>query len=336
MTAKRTRILQWTALLACLLIAAQMATILIRGGALCLNQGCEIVEALTTVPALYFNLAGLLYFLAILVGSRSFATRDRSRFDWLRLLLLAGLAAEGVLINYQLFVAQTFCSYCLLIFAIIVLLNLISGWRQTLLGLAVFLAMFAAFGALNFGAARILIQKQNLRAGTFATRSSATPGKELFLLFSSDCSHCRNVLAAIEGADNCEINFNPIDRIEALALPGLTYVPGYNPALNRLLLSLLEIKSIPVLLAKDQEGLAFIKGEGAITNYINQTCFAAPLWPESGATSANETITPLWPESGAASDNATIGFSEATTIEGECEIEVACPDQLEQSTTSAY
>ncbi|MCA1764720.1 MAG: hypothetical protein LC633_00430 [Desulfobulbaceae bacterium] len=246
---KRVRIIQWTALLGCIITAAQIAVILFKGEAFCLNQGCRIVENLTTIPPVYFNLAGLVYFLVIFAAARPTAGRPRPGFDWLSTLLLAGLAAEGMLISYQLVVAQTFCAYCLII--------------------------------------------------------------ELHLFFSSNCPHCLNVLDAMAVGNNCEINFNPIDRLESLDLAELTYFPEYNPAINRLLLSLLDIKTIPVLMAVKEPGPVLIKGERAIIDYINEVCFAAEIDPYTGTSSYGE---------------PAIGFSSDPAPEDECEIEEECPD----------
>jgi uncharacterized membrane protein len=320
MTDKRAKIIQGIALLGCGFIASQIAAILFKGGAFCLNQGCKIVEDLTTVPPIYINLAGFIFFLAVFAASRYSRNHPQQNIDWLRLLLLTGLAMEGVLISYQLFVAQTLCSYCLIIFSLIILLNISYGRQQLLLGIPILLAVLIAFSSLSFGSAQILLQAQNLGSGTFAVKGQETPARQLYLFFSSDCPHCRNVLEAIEGDNNCELNFNPIDRIESLDVPDLKYLPDYNPSLNRLLLSLLEIKTIPVLLARNQEGLTLIKGEGAIVDFIKTTCFDEDIDLYSGSSS----------------DIEATDYSQETAQEGECEIEVECPDPIEQSTSSAY
>ncbi|MDF1577344.1 MAG: hypothetical protein RQ753_00195 [Desulfurivibrionaceae bacterium] len=309
----RSRLIKWTALLGSGLIAVQIATILFRGEAFCLNQGCKIVENLTLAPPIYFNLAGLLYFIAVFTAARRSGRRYEGVFDLLDLLLLAGLAGEGVLLGYQLFVAQTICAYCLLVLSVVVLLNIIRGKNQLLIGLPVFLSVLAVFAALNFGASRIMIQSQSLAAGTFAAKSPDYPTEQLYLFFSSDCPHCQNVLDAIQDDNSCEINFNPIDRIESLALTGLDYFPDYSPAINRLLLALLDIKNIPVLLTGMENGPTLLKGERAIVDYINRICLAKESDPYTGTSGYDEPFT---------------GFSRDDAADGECEIEVACPDDL--------
>lgn len=320
MTNKRAKIIQWVALLGCAFISTQIATIIFKGEAFCLNQGCEIVEGLTTIPSIYFNLAGLTFFLAIFAGIHWFQRHPQPNFDWLRLLLLTALAIEGVLIGYQFFVAQAICSYCLVILSLVVLLNVIYGWQQLLLGIPIFVVILIAFSTLNFGSAQIMLQAHNLESGTFAAKNHTDPAKQLYLFFSSDCPHCQNVLGSMGNDNNCEINFNPIDIIEDLDMPGLNYFPDYNPSLNRLILSLLGIKTIPVLLTKNHDGFSFIKSETAIVDYINETCFETEIDPYGGSSSYD----------------ATIGFSSDIALEGECEIEVECLDPVGESTSSAY
>jgi uncharacterized membrane protein len=320
MNDKRARLIQWTALLGCGIIATQIAAILFKGEAYCLNQGCKIVESLTTIPPFYLNLAGFLYFLAVFAIARRVAKHPPSGLDWLNLLLLIGLAGEGVLLSYQLFVAQAICSYCLIILALVVLLNIIRGRTQLMFALPIFIAVLAASASLNFGAARIMIQSQNLAAGTFAVKTHKAPSEKLYLFFSSDCPHCLKVLDTIGEEMNCEINFNPIDRFESLGVGGLTYFPDYNPALNRLLLSLLDIKTIPVLMADTERGPALIKGEQAIIDYIDKTCFTAEIDPYSGTSHYDESAN---------------GFSTDAAPDGECEIEVECPDDIPEQPLSA-
>ena len=50
------------AFLASVLTGVQTYLIYTQGKAFCFNSGCEIVESLTVVPSLYFNVAGFLFF----------------------------------------------------------------------------------------------------------------------------------------------------------------------------------------------------------------------------------------------------------------------------------
>ena len=57
----------WAALLASLLVAVQIAILLLGKEGLCLSQGCQVVDQLTRVSPLLFNIAGLLYFQVVLL-----------------------------------------------------------------------------------------------------------------------------------------------------------------------------------------------------------------------------------------------------------------------------
>ncbi len=315
MIQKRGKIIQWIALLACSVILFQIAVIIIKGDALCLNQGCQIVEKLTTISPFLFNVIGLLYFSAVVLVGRWFYGDSPPLHDWLRLLLLAGLAAEGVLVSYQLFVIQTLCSYCLFIFFLIFLLNIVHGFQQALIGSLVFLSVLGAFAVLNFGPTLVVLRNQSLATGSFAIKRCVEPVKQLYLFFSSDCPHCNNVLSALESCNSCEFHFNPIDRIQTLGLPELEYTYDYEPALNRLILSLMGIETIPVLLVVNADGFTFIKGEESITRYISQACFRDNplLYMDSSQYSEAE------------------GISIYDKQDGDCEIEIECPEPEGQS-----
>jgi len=317
MVLKQEKMLQWAALLAGAVVALQMAIIVLQGEPFCPNEGCRIIEQLTTVPPIFFNLAGLFYFLAVFWVSRRAWHLPVPAFDWLRLLLLAGLAAEGGLVGYQLFVVQTFCAYCLVIFSFILLLNICYGRQQLLLGVSLFLAVLMVFAALNFGPALLTLRNQTIASGTFAVKRCAEPSRQLFFFFSADCPHCRNVLAAMENCNNCEVHFNPVEPIRSLELPGLEYTRTDNPALNRLILSLLQIETIPVLLVQNPDGLNIIKGEANIINFISQACFLSQPLPSED--NAFRSINP-----------GEISVDDGQN--GECSLQVECPDATQQST----
>ncbi len=319
------KIMQWGALLASGVIAAQVAMIVANGKPFCINDGCGIVESLTTVPPLVVNLAGLLYFLVLFAACRLEvrSRHHRPGFDWLRLLLTLGLVAEGVLLSYQVVVIHTLCSYCLGIFAMIVLLNLLYGWQQIVLAAPLFAAVIVAFTALNFGPTLLTLQRQSMDAGSMAVRKSAQPPvKQRYLFFSSNCPHCRRVLEALPGCDSGALHLNPIDRVKGLTLPGnLTYSDGYSPALNRLVLSLLDIHEVPVLLVRDEEGMTLLEGEKRILDFFAKDCHRqAPQTSEAPA-----------------ADNPLAGMSVlgAEPPQEGCNVDLDCQDKVAQPGTGA-
>jgi uncharacterized membrane protein len=316
MKLRRDPAIQWISLLAALFIVVQIIFIILKGESFCLNEGCRVVEQLTTIPPLYINLAGLLYFL-VLFGLSSLRHRNRRQqgLDQPRLLLLLGMAVEGVLLSYQFFIIRNFCLYCMAVFAVIVILNLLCGWRQIRFAASIFAAVLASFTVLNFSPAALLaLRSESLATGTFAIKKCEVPVKKLYFFFSANCPHCKNVLRVLENCNSCEFHFNPIDKNQSLAISGLELTPSYNPDLNRVILSMLNIKTIPVLLVQNQDGLTFIKGEESIINFVSQSCFEQEQTTSTGTSQYD----------------AQEGTGLFTEQEGECAIEVECLDEAEQ------
>jgi hypothetical protein len=262
----------YLSLLACIVIIVQALLIIFRGETFCVDEGCKIVEALTLISPLYFNLLGCVYFFTVFCAA--IITKCGSGIEpLLRILLVSGLTADGVLLGYQIFVAHTFCSYCLLVFLLMVILNVLTGFRQLTLGLAIIMVQLFVFSLLRFEFAEDCLHGLTLDSGTYAARRCSDPVKQLYLIFSEDCPHCYKVIEALEGCTQCEFHFNPIKRIGIDLLPGLSPNEKYLPGINTAALKILGIDTVPVLIAKNHDGLTFIEGEQNIINYIRNTCF---------------------------------------------------------------
>lgn len=238
---------------------------------LCFNNGCEIVDSMTKVSPLFFNIAGFFYFLTLFwlfLGGRN-------GLDYLyklaRLLLLAGLAAEAVLVFFQQSIATVFCSYCLVVCAVIVILNLCCGLRQLLRGMVISFAVLAACYSLQFGHPA----KGNgasLDSGSIAMVNGKRDGGRIYLFFSATCSHCEKVIEEI-GSDNiCTVRFNPIEKIDKFAVRDAVLFGDYNPKVNRAFLQGLSINEVPLLVATDEEEMLILKGEKHIREYLQKTC----------------------------------------------------------------
>ena len=253
--------------------ALQAGLLMTRGKAICLNEGCRIIEGLTRVPPLFINLAGGVFFLIAVIliwcGPRSKFVRDL-----LVLILLAGVAAEGVLFSFQYFVAKAFCVWCLSVFAIVVLLNLLAGIRQSLKATAIFMASFFAFAALSFGAIPHLPGKRALDRGTWGVHRGTEPARQLYLIFSWSCPHCAEVIRALETCDRFNYSLNPIDKDAGQKLAGVEALGPYEPEVSRQFLSLLGIDAVPVLLVTGLDGLAVVSGGKKIGDYIRTECSA--------------------------------------------------------------
>lgn len=267
--------IQIFALIATVVVAVQVIFSLVTGSEICPNGGCRFVESLTVVSSLVINILGLAYFQAVYWALRVFKRKPEGGFDVPGLLLLAGLAAEGVLLAYQLFVAHVLCGYCLLVLFLVAALNGMYGRRQQLRGAAVFVAVVFSFSLLTFMPARVFSQYYSLKSGSYGVRSCAEATREIFLIVSSDCSHCRKVIQALDNCNSCDFYLNPVDKkADNLKISGLKLNPSYSPEINRLMLAMLGIKEVPVLVVKNRDGYSFIKGEEKILNYVRHACFS--------------------------------------------------------------
>jgi hypothetical protein len=257
----------WAALLASLLVAVQIAILLLGKEGLCLSQGCQVVDQLTRVSPLLFNIAGLLYFQVVFWGTHRVKREDTSRSQLVRLLLFAGLAAEGVLVGFQQIIAGAFCTYCLIVLGFIILLNLLAGFKQLLAGAFVFGVVLLAFSSLEFQ--NNPKNPQTLHEGVFASRATPSSANTVYLFYSSTCAHCQRVLEVMAPNKAISMHFNPIDTITSINVPGVILNRQYDPKVNKTLLKSLDIEEIPVLLERKANGYAIIKGETAIMAYFD-------------------------------------------------------------------
>ena len=275
------------ALFGCIITLVQSVLLYREREGICFNSGCEVVDSLTTVPPLFINLAGFFFFSVVFLGLWV-ARNDCRRLNYVKALLLASLAAEGVLFSFQHFVAQTFCSYCLLVLGVVVLLNLFTGIRQTITGAMVFAAVLAGFSALQFSPAGG-DPLARLDSGTFAVlqtdegeRSMAgeKDGERRYFFFSSTCQYCEEVLDTIEGGSQCDLRFNPIDTITDFTVSDAVR-QAYDAGVNRAFLRSLGLKKIPVLLVSRQSGFLVIRGAKGIQEYLGQHCGVGGSLPEA-------------------------------------------------------
>lgn len=256
--------------LASVLTAVQAFLLYTEGKGVCFNDGCEIVDSLSAVPPLYFNIAGFLYFQTLawlLLWGRS---GSEYWHKLARLLLLAGLGAEAVLIFFQYRIAMVFCSYCLVIFSVIVLLNLFCGLRQIVRGAVLFSAVLLACFSLKFGPATG--KGPSLEAGSIAMLAGREDGASRYLFFSSTCSHCENVIDSLRERNRCDFRFNPIDRVGAFQFPGAEHSATYDPSINFNFLQGLSISAVPALVAIEADRTLVLQGEQRIMAYLDANC----------------------------------------------------------------
>lgn len=256
--------------LASVLTAAQAFLLYTEGKGVCFNDGCEIVDSLSAVPPLYFNIAGFLYFQTLawlLLWGRS---GSEYWHKLARLLLLAGLSAEAVLIFFQYRIAMVFCSYCLVIFSLIVLLNLFCGLRQIVRGAVLFLAVLLACFSLKFGPAAGT--GPSLEAGSIALLSGREDVASRYLFFSSTCSHCEKVIDSLRERNRCSFRFNPIDRVGNFQFPGAQHSVTYEPSINFNFLRSLSVSGVPALVTIEADRTLVLQGEQRIMEYLDDNC----------------------------------------------------------------
>lgn len=289
------------AFLASIVTAVQIYFIYTGGKTFCFSDGCEIVDNMTLFSPLVFNVSGLLFFQALfwllILGRRGSAYWHKLA----RLLLLAGLAAEAVLIFFQYSIATVFCSYCLVIFSFILVLNILCGLRQILRGAVIFGAVSIACFSLQFknGAT----SGMSLDAGTMARVEGSREGLQVYLFFSATCGHCEQVIANLSKENICDVRFNPIEPILEFRFPGAEYVDGYRPEVNVDFMRSLSIQEVPVLVAKDGQETLVIKGGQRIELYLDEHCRETPA-VDYGGTSTNSPGYTYLPSPGTAADDA--------------------------------
>ncbi len=258
------------AFLASVLTGVQTYLIYAQGKGICFNSGCEIVESLTVVPPLYFNLTGFFFF-QLIFWSLLWGRKGSELWTRLaKLLLMAGLMAEAVLLFFQHAIAQAFCSYCLIVCAFIVVLNLLCGLRQVFRGLVLMASVFIACFSLQFNVGGS--GAEPLENGAIAHVAGDEGRPSLHLFFSATCPHCEEVIEYLDGENMCEIYFNPIETIPSFQFSGAEVREQYSPSVNLGFLKNLSLKQVPVLVAVGEDETEVINGKSRILKYVRENC----------------------------------------------------------------
>ncbi|PIE58803.1 MAG: hypothetical protein CSA33_01240 [Desulfobulbus propionicus] len=249
------------------IVSVQIGITLYAGNPLCLNQGCEIVEQLALVPSLYINLAGLacmqLLFWTLRANRKEY---DLSHRLYL-LLLQAGISAEGVLVSFQYTIAHAFCSYCLFFFAVLVLLNILAGMRQTFQAAVLFSTILVTFSSLQFEQPA---SSGYLSEGVFAKRTGAQGGPQLQLFFAANCPHCEQIIDEVDALPFLNVTFHPIDTITDFNLSRTERYTPYSTDANRRILSALGIREVPALFLQQGKKMLILHGSDAIHEQLHQ------------------------------------------------------------------
>ena len=157
--------------------------------------------------------------------------------------------------------------------ATMMLLTLLNRLRQLALGLPVLSAVGLSFSILTFFPMGAKSKTVSLKTASYGVKSCSSPTKEIYLIFSSDCPHCQKVIETLNNCNSCDLYLNPIETVKSLNLSGLELNQQFSPEINRMILKVLAIDSVPVLVVKDAESYRFIRGEETIINFIRRACF---------------------------------------------------------------
>ena len=286
------------ALGASVITAFQAVINLLTGSSICPNAGCKVVESLTSIPPLYLNSLGFIFFQVVFWLLGNLKSKPGTGRYWVGPVLLCGLAFESALLGYQLFVAHSLCSYCLLILFFVIILNILYGARQMAVGAAILSAVVISFSIMALLPASAGSQKYSLKDASYGLKSCASPTKEIYLIFSSDCPHCQQVIESLNNCNSCDLYLNPIDNISSLNIVGLELNKGFSPGVNRLILEIFGIDSVPVLVVKDEESYRFVRGENRILHFMRRACFTHDevLYFDKSPAAADKEITVLTEE----------------------------------------
>lgn len=309
------RISRILAVIGSVLTIVQFFFLLWGNDGICLNDSCKIVDSYTTISPLLFNVAGFLFFQLIFWGARFVREPSGWRFQLLRLFLLGALAAEAVLFCFQVLVIGMLCSYCLMILVLVVLLNILAGWRQVIAGAAVVAAIGIAFTSLQFaGAGGNLVQK--LDEGTYAVLRGNSEQQKQYLFFSATCPHCEEVIASL-GQKPGAVSFNPVDRVDSFPLDRAEKNIQYTPAINARLLKSLGIEQVPTLLIVKRSEYRILTGAVAIEEYFVSPASADGM---SGASSMSmQSPVPPGVSGQSQSYLQVPGTTDTCTVGQECE-----------------
>ncbi|MEJ2730727.1 MAG: hypothetical protein P8185_19870, partial [Deltaproteobacteria bacterium] len=235
-------------------------------------------------------------------------TKPRSNHYLVGPLLLCGLAFDSALMAYQIFAAHSLCSYCLLILFFVIILNILYGARQMAVGFAISSAVVISFSILTLFPTGAGSKPYSLKNASYGLKSCASPTKEIYLIFSSDCPHCRQVIETLNNCNSCDLYLNPVDNLSSLNISGLELNKSFSPQVNRLILEIFGIDSVPVLVVKDKESYRFVRGGNRILSFIRHACFTHDevLYLDKSPADADREITVL------------------TEKDEECSVEIDC------------
>jgi len=245
------------------LYTASEIVLKLLGTSICGSLGCNVVSSFARygdVPVLFMGVSFFVVMTAFTLlvasgredlGMRFFGRQIRINLHMaVMVMLMAACAAEGYLVGFQLFSAGAFCTYCMGMFALVIVTMvtyaLVHGRLVILSGVLTFCAVLVVTSLINPGGRAV-----NLDEVSVEKIARGKPRQTYYLIYGSDCRHCEKVI------DYCRKNLNddlcvalcPVERCGAV-------------------LESLNVREVPVLFADRGQRKEIITGEGEILSYL--------------------------------------------------------------------
>ncbi len=187
--------------------------------------GCELAGALLNFDAIYLNYIGILAAFTILVlGILSYKKIIPEILFFI--VLISSLLFETIMLGYQYFVSPAMCTFCMGIYAFLVITLLLSSRKYFLATVPAVIAVLMALTFLAIPKSAPFVEKD----GTY-------------LLQSESCPHCKKVKNYMND-NNIDFQKINIEQIEAQNFA-----------------TFLNFKSIPILIVKEGKNITIINGD---------------------------------------------------------------------------
>lgn len=269
------RFLRPTALIGFLYCVYGITQRVLYNSEICSLEGCTLVKQNIRIDDIWFNIVGALTFLLICLVSH-----DKKFREPLQALSYCIVAAEGVLLSFQLYTIEMFCSSCL------VVAFLFGVVTVCLLGKKVWI------GAMILGSVLVistLMKYPTLSADVSDSRLTDTI-TERVVVISSTCSHCAELIEKLEEKNALDkVMIVSVDSADgdANSAKGRLYQnadwSNWNNSGVNTLLEVMNITAVPVMIDRTDGAQRVLVGTDAIL---------ADILPEEKPAKASLSLSP--------------------------------------------
>jgi len=211
----------------------------IQKSSMCSSTGCTLAEELLRYSSLYLNYFGMIGGVAIAIFGYLSLRKDRDnslREVLFFVTLYSAIAFESIMIGYQIIANPEPCSFCMGVYAQLLLIALLSSWRYLLYAVPAIVALFISLASLAVPQNRAII---------------TTDGN--YLIYSKSCPHCENVKSYFKKSS---IAYTPLS------------IKDVN---TRVLIKQLGITQVPVLVIRQQNSTQILKGDHSIIEHFEHS-----------------------------------------------------------------